>query len=468
MKIKYLEAHKYLQFKDFKLDLTYPEGHDKAGQPLEKVCFIGQSGTGKTSLLNLIRAVVSYDLIATNYATPAMENIWGQTFNSDDETHKNFSIKNGEVQWEIKKKAKVNFTRMKGKKLKDFLTEYYQDSNVLVSFPAEMNTNLKSIFSTAGVKGGLVTKESNQEELDAKEAQNTSKLRFFDFERDNIEAVWNLILDDIQKYKVAQLSYTNELSNRLNNNAFEASTLLKDFVAWKRDHPNPLKELADRLNPMLNRFNLEIKPEFDFKTADDLRFIQIHQKNGHSAIPNSGWSTGTKQLIMTATPLLKLNTDKAVILIDEPERSFYPDIQLDLMGFYKHLAPNAQFFVATHSPIIAASFDPWEIVELKFNEEGNIIQDLYFDGERHVDNYRVHPKYLRWDAVLTQLFDLEQDGMPERQAKLQELAELDVRLQKMKKANGSANPEEVKALWENFKQTAELLDWKIQDYHEKN
>lgn len=467
MKIKYLEANKYLQFKDFKLDLTYPEGHERAGQPMDKICFIGQSGTGKTSLLNLIRAVVSYDLIDANYTTPAMEDIWGQTFNPEDETHKNFTINNGDVTWEVKKKAKANFMRLKDDKLKDFLTEYYKNSNVLVSFPAEMNTNLKSIFSNSK-KNALIMSDSKKEELDLKESKNSFELKFFDFEQDNIESVWNLILDDIQKYKVAQLSYTNELSNRLNSSAIEAGTLLQNFIKWKQSNPNPLKELADKLNPMLNRFNLEIKPEFDFKTADDLRFIQIHQKGSSNAIPNSGWSTGTKQLIMTATPLLKLNTDKAVILIDEPERSFYPDIQRDLMGFYKHLAPNAQFFVATHSPIIAASFDPWEIVELKFDEEGNVIQEVYFEGDRHIDNYKLHPKYLRWDAILTRLFDLEQDGMPDRQSKLQELAELDVRLRKMKKANGAANPEEVKALWEQFKQTAELLDWKIQDYNEKN
>ena len=85
-----------------------------------------------------------------------------------------------------------------------------------------------------------------------------------------------------------------------------------------------------------------------------------------------------------------------------------------------------------------------------------------------VDNFKIHPKYLRWDAVLTRLFDLEQDGMPERQTKLEELAELDVRLRRMKKANGSANPAEMQVLWERFKQTADLLDWKIRDYHEEN
>jgi predicted ATPase len=471
MKIKYLEANKYLQFKDFKLDLTYPEGHERAGQPMDKICFIGQSGTGKTSLINLIKAIVSEGLIEVSYVNELMESIVANTIFEEVNTSANQSIMKESKVVINQGKVKTTFTYSKNNKLgsfgtldkKSYLTKYYEDSNVLVSFPAEMNTNLLSIFSEDKQSGLLLSKNKKEDT-----ALSESNLKFFDFEKSNIESVWNLILDDIQKYKVAQLSYTNELSNRLNSSAIEAGTLLKDFIKWKQSNPNPLKELADKLNPMLNRFNLEIKPEFDFKTADDLRFIQIHQKGGSTAIPNSGWSTGTKQLIMTATPLLKLNTDKAVILIDEPERSFYPDIQRDLMGFYKHLAPKAQFFVATHSPIIAASFDPWEIVELKFDEEGNVIQEVYFEGDRHIDNYKLHPKYLRWDAVLTRLFDLEQDGMPDRQAKLQELAELDVRLRKMKKANGSANPEEVKALWEQFKQTAELLDWKIQDYNEEN
>jgi hypothetical protein len=53
--------------------------------------------------------------------------------------------------------------------------------------------------------------------------------------------------------------------------------------------------------------------------------------------------------------------------------------------------------------------------------------------------------------------------MPERQQKLQELAELDVRLQKIKKANGTTNQEEVKVLWERYKHIADLLDWKIEN-----
>jgi ABC-type lipoprotein export system ATPase subunit len=464
MKIKYLEVNKYLQFKDFKLELTYPEGHDKAGQPLEKVCFIGQSGTGKTSLLNLIRAIVCDGLSENSYVNPLMESVNATSEFGENNVYRSTKINKGKVQTVINQKVDTKNSPYREGQKQEFLTKYYQKSNILVSFSSEMNINLPSIFPENNQKGFVIP----QNVKDTPSVSEGLNIKIFDFESSNIETVWNLILNDIQKHNLAQLSYYNELVNHVGSGEIDERTQLSKYVTWKKKNPNPLTELANKLNEMLNRFNLEIKSEFAYKTIDELRFIQIHQKRGNSAIPYSGWSTGTKQLIMTATPLLKLNTDKAVILIDEPERSFYPDIQRDLMGFYKVIAPKAQFFIATHSPIIAASFDPWEIVELKFNEEGNIVQEQYFEGERHVDNYKIHPKYLRWDSILTRLFDLEQDGMPDRQRKIRELSELDVRLQKMKKANGAANPQEVKALWERFKQTAELLDWKIKDYHEEN
>ena len=52
--ISEIKIKDFHQFKDFSTDLTYPKGHAKEGQPLDKVCFIGQSGTGKTTLLELI------------------------------------------------------------------------------------------------------------------------------------------------------------------------------------------------------------------------------------------------------------------------------------------------------------------------------------------------------------------------------------------------------------------------------
>ena len=59
MKITGIHINDFHQFKDFHLDLTYPKGHEKAGKPLEKVCIIGQSGTGKTTLLKILNELIS-------------------------------------------------------------------------------------------------------------------------------------------------------------------------------------------------------------------------------------------------------------------------------------------------------------------------------------------------------------------------------------------------------------------------
>ena len=54
MKICKIYIKDFRQFRDFELDLTYPKGHPKEGEPLEKVCFIGSNGTGKSTLLETI------------------------------------------------------------------------------------------------------------------------------------------------------------------------------------------------------------------------------------------------------------------------------------------------------------------------------------------------------------------------------------------------------------------------------
>lgn len=61
MKIKKIKLNDYNQFEGLEIGLTYPNGHEKEGKPLDKVCIIGQSGTGKTSLLRLIKWFVSFD-----------------------------------------------------------------------------------------------------------------------------------------------------------------------------------------------------------------------------------------------------------------------------------------------------------------------------------------------------------------------------------------------------------------------
>ena len=169
----------------------------------------------------------------------------------------------------------------------------------------------------------------------------------------------------------------------------------------------------------------------------------------------------TKQFIFTALPLYILEPNNAVILIDEPETSLYPDIQQQIVKTYTSFGTNCQFFFATHSPIIASSFEPWEIVELEFDNEGFVQRKLYYKGENHVNNYTIDPRYLRWDSLLQKMFDVEGDGNSKyRIPKMMEIATLESQLKQMK--NNGATKTEIKEKWETYKRVGQLLDWELE------
>jgi len=57
MKISKLHIDQFRHLENLTFDFTYPEDfhiEEKRGKPLDKICFIGQSATGKTGLLELI------------------------------------------------------------------------------------------------------------------------------------------------------------------------------------------------------------------------------------------------------------------------------------------------------------------------------------------------------------------------------------------------------------------------------
>jgi len=162
---------------------------------------------------------------------------------------------------------------------------------------------------------------------------------------------------------------------------------------------------------------------------------------------------------LSALPLYLLKPKHTVVLFDEPERSLYPDLQRTIVDYYSTLAEDCQFFYATHSPIIASSFDPWEIVELKFNEEGKVFREVYYEGENHIDNYKWNPKLMRWDDILQRVFDLQDDGSPLRREKLNELATYNVKYRKLEKKGALDQPEAQEIIKKIEKLSRELSSW---------
>lgn len=444
MKISKIEIKDFHQFKDFTLDLTYPKGHEKEGKPLDKVCFIGQSGTGKTTLLELVPFFLySYQtnlLIESPIESFAENTYFNIIFGANNESFFSSYLLKDKLN-----ELKLAFKSLSNQEENKILLNEWKDwrqhnASKLIYFSANLNFDLENI--------------DINNKLDDK--------KIIDFSKDKVSTVWNIILEKIQTYQEQELKIRQDISKVVEKSSSDVKAIqeaVKKLEDWKATEFNPIQDVADNcLNALLENYKLRVKTELDFKTKDDIGFIKIEDYNGNE-IPHGLWSTGTKQVILSALPLYLLKPKHTVILFDEPERSLYPDLQRTVVDYYTSLTTDCQFFYSTHSPIIASSFEPWEIVELKFNEAGKIYREVYFEGENHVDNYKWNPKFMRWDDILQRVFDLENDGSPARKEKLDELATLNVKYKKLAKKGEEDTESALEIIKKIEKLSKELSKW---------
>ncbi|MCX6582747.1 MAG: AAA family ATPase [Candidatus Aminicenantes bacterium] len=450
MKIKKIELKGYNQFKNLEIDLTYPQGHTKEGKPLDKVCIVGQSGTGKTSLLRLIKWFVSRDRnIDGNLKLPLPPD---NSIYMDVQLRGDLDLKIFYHANELKyaDKSKEYISSDPAKIFPSFEHELAKIKPLLINYPADM-------FNGMGIKNENGDGLTALRELELKQ--------IIDFNFEDIGRVWLYILKDIKDHLAQELVFTKQIAEVASRTSFQVEEVekkTKEYKEWMAANPSPLKILAEKcLDPLLYNIGLKTKTDIDKNTILNLGFIELQTLFG-AELPHGFWSTGTRQLVQTMIPLFQLKPKNAIILMDEPERSLYPDIQRSIINAYVKLAPKCQFFFATHSPIIASAFEPWEIVELKFDKENKYAyRELYFDGDNHVDNYKYHPEYLRWDSILRHIFDMEQEGNKKRKDALEELTELMSRIGKLKE-KAELDTSEGKELVDRYLALGVKLDWRIQ------
>lgn len=457
MKIKRINLKNYNQFKNIELDLTYPKGHTKEGQPLDKVCFIGQSGTGKTSLLRLLKYFVSNSRgIGKNIKLPeiaagkvSMKMIFDDVEYRKESAETSFYIteisKNGsKVQFEVYKKSLEHFKSKTRPLLINFPTELVFEKN-----PLDIENTDESTIKSSKEKEEYLDKLA----LDS----------IIDFSFEDASKTWDFVLKEIKNHRAEEILWKNriaEIATGKNTKPKDIEKINREYHQWLTKNPNPLDQLAEKcLNPILLKLGLKVKTDVDLEAILNIGNVLLQTTKG-ADVHRNFWSTGTKQIVQTATPLFELHPKNAIVLIDEPERSLFPDIQKMVIDFYVGLGKNCQFFFATHSPIIASSFDPWEIVELKFDESNeNVIQDKNYTKDRHVDNYQFYPKYLRWDKVLMKVFELNDEGNETyREEELMNAVSLKNELLEMKK-QGREKTVLYKKKYGQFVTSATKLSW---------
>jgi len=452
------------QFHDLSLDLTIPNGHKNQGKAFEKVCFIGQSGTGKTTLLNIIRFFANASESVSNVEIPNIEN-------AEIEIH--YLLQNN-VKISITYKDKMfgsqiieNFDNQSFESIVEFLYESKKQQLSTIYFPDVIkNINIMSVWETINevlhkYDASFAERIENQvqQNLKKNEGKGTRFLYSPHHAEHNLSMVWEEILAEINQFNESFANKTMEYAKLLLKNPHSVNEENIKFQKWLNEHTNPLKELADNcLDQLLNKFGIRVKTEIE--NVSEIPFIILETFDGQS-IPLENWSSGTKQIIFRALPLYWLKPENTTILFDEVENSLYPDIQKLVVDFYTSLGENCQYFFSTHSPVIASSFEGYEIVKLKFDKEGKYIEtEKFYDGERNVDNYFLNPRLLRWDGIYQRIMDLETEGGDERRKLMPKAARLRKQLETMQEEQKQDTPE-YQAKANEYIKMAKKLGWEV-------
>ena len=356
MKLKKLKINSHYHLKDLEFDFTYPKGHSKAGQPLDKICFIGQSATGKTNIIHLISEAILYLLrveIVNN------KSVWHR--NNYSKTLENGTL---EIVFEGKNLIlsensifyngrEFTFDDSTGGSITN-LVHNVKNQNKILYFDSNYvsNANLK-YFNTNPLEIVFEKRKINYTDLDE-----------FIFGENSSDIYLIKLLESFLDYRQKYDSKVRELL--LKGYVSDLEKFNKEFKDWQNENPSPIEGFSEKFNSLLQKLNLEIdKVNVDYP-------IPFKNKNSDEVIPVNGLSTGTKALLLYMLPLYQIDTEKSIVLIDEPERSLYPDMQMELMDFYREVSPSAQLIIATHSPFIAASFEPEERFILYFDDNGNV------------------------------------------------------------------------------------------------
>lgn len=212
------------------------------------------------------------------------------------------------------------------------------------------------------------------------EAIGKDKLGFTGYcilDQSNVGDFWKRVIYHTAQRERARI----EFENRPENLEKTKRQLIDEF-----DTANP--KILDRLAQIWNKILDKAGLEFDVDNArlpiqlTDNLYAYIKLKSTGERINYNQLSTGIRNFIFRIGHIYSLCFNREIengfLFVDEPENSLFPDFLLDLISIYEEITTdkngnrNTQMFFATHNPIVAAQFEPYERVILDWNEEGSV------------------------------------------------------------------------------------------------
>jgi predicted ATP-dependent endonuclease of OLD family len=393
MKIAWIRIKGFQQFEDTFIDFRHPE----SGKALDKICLIGRNGTGKSTILQLIHSCFLKDGFRFNLST----NLCAVKIEVNS---KSFILVLTRL---INPEAGYRYAFLYDSAIES-IDEWFEDlfkhskvGNALAYFNSESQTKIESPFHKHQIRDDSpLDLENNNSDLllycPAESSYNDligisdvpavnldealemfRSLPFSHFvSNETITDFWRRLIYLIKKREDDRSEYENDSKNIEKTK----KQLIEEFDSM---NPDILKVITELWNVILKKAGLK----FDYKNAkkpiqltDNLK-AYIVDENG-TRVNYNKLSTGVRNFIFRfghiKTLYFNREIKRGLLLVDEPENSLFPDFLLNIIEQYEMVTTdkigkrNTQMFFATHSPIIAAQFEPHERIILDWDEDGSV------------------------------------------------------------------------------------------------
>lgn len=376
MKVSRIIIKNFQQFELLDLDLTDPN----TDLPLDKVCLIGRNGTGKSTLLRILREKLLFVCddfkrantsaalsVAVKVETPE-DGVW-LVGKPTQQQGLNGVVCRGDADKSPKWPFKRPSQSADATAIFDFLlTKEDRDRWLTNSFPTGTQNSVV-IFVPPDASGRLPKLPQNS--LDDALRRFKEFPRDFEVSTQHAGAFWSLLIYHIKQRDADWQEFLRRPENRSNS-------VEQVEHAFEQGHPEILAAVADLWNRILGPAGLE----FDHAAAkrpvqlrDNLEaFVKV--KSTGERLGYNVLSSGIRNFLFRLGYIFSLyfgrNIEHGFLLLDEPENSLFPDFLYDQVAIYESIIQNTQFFTATHSPIIAAQFRPEERIILDFDESFHV------------------------------------------------------------------------------------------------
>jgi predicted ATP-dependent endonuclease of OLD family len=396
MKISKIYIKGFHQFQKLELDFTNP----KTNLPVDKICFIGRNGTGKTKLLELIEYVIHESFINTRGTNPLsrlrsmkgsflfrlyFENSYYYYYFPINRTTIGNPLGKALIFEEKDPAVNLIIQRFNSDMQEDELLasllklKFTNQNEVLKALRFKNNSSDLFIYSASESLQNQYSSIKDVPDTTLDEALKlTGNFNYYHIvSPDTIKDFWKVLIYHLKKRDEEREKF-EILPGNINKTKAQ---LIEEFDTL---NPKILNSLAKIWDKILNKAGLE----FDFEGANnpiqlnDRLKAYIRLKGSKEKINYNELSTGIRNFIFRIGHIYSLyfnrEIDRGFLLVDEPENSLYPDFLFDLIEAYQQIIVdrrnliNTQMFFATHNPIIAAQFQPYERIILDWQGDGTV------------------------------------------------------------------------------------------------